>query len=176
MQMKDARSISPEGQEALGKRAVRALLSRMKQTAAARTFGVARGTVARWMGQYHKSGEAALDRRPQGRPPAPKLRGEREAVMVALIKSHCSNELGLPGSLWTRERVGVLIIKRFGLALSVWTVRRYLRRWGPTPRSLPAGPMNKTLRRCGAGWKWSIPRSENRPKGKGGRCGDPPGR
>ena len=30
--------------------------------------------------------------------------------------------------------VGALIKKRFGLALSVWTVGRYLRRWGLTPQ------------------------------------------
>jgi transposase len=45
VQVKDARSISPEAQEALRKRAVQAVLGGMKQTAAARTFGVARGTV-----------------------------------------------------------------------------------------------------------------------------------
>jgi transposase len=113
VQVKDARSLSPEGQEALRKRAVRAVLRGMKQTAAARTFGVARGTVARWVGQYRQGGEAALDQRPQGRPP---------------------DQLGLPAFLWTRETVATLIKKRFGLALSVWTVGRYLRGWGLTPQ------------------------------------------
>src|SRR5919106_6942336 len=37
-------------------------------------------------------------------------------------------------SLWTRETVGILIKKRFGLALSVWRVGRSLRRWGLTPQ------------------------------------------
>jgi transposase len=58
MQLKDARSISSQGQEALRKRAVRAVLNGMKQTAAACTFSVARGTVARWMHQYRQGGEA----------------------------------------------------------------------------------------------------------------------
>ena len=49
MQMKDARSLSPEGQEALRKRAVRAVLNGMKQTAAAQTFGVAPGTLTQWV-------------------------------------------------------------------------------------------------------------------------------
>ena len=134
MQVKDARSLSPEGQEALRKRAVRAVLRGMKQTAAARTFGVARGTVARWMGQYRQGGEAALDQRPQGRPPAPKLTGEQQRAIVGLIEGHCPDQLGLPAFLWTRETVATLIKKRFGLALSVWTVGRYLRRWGLTPQ------------------------------------------
>ena len=130
----DARSLSPEGQEALRKRAVRAVLSGMKQTAAARTFGVARGTVARWMREHRQGSEAALDQRPQGRPPASKLKGAQEAMLVALIETPSPDQLGLPTSLWTRETVGALIRKRFGLALSVWTVGRYLRRWGLTPQ------------------------------------------
>jgi transposase len=134
VQVKDARSLSPEGQEALRKRAVRAVLRGMKQTAAARTFGVARGTVARWVGQYRQGGEAALDQRPQGRPPAPKLTGEQQRAIVGLIEGHCPDQLGLPAFLWTRETVATLIKKRFGLALSVWTVGRYLRRWGLTPQ------------------------------------------
>lgn len=134
MQVKDARSISQKAQETLRKRSVQAVLNGMKQTAAARTFGVARGTVSRWMGQYRRGGEAALDQRPQGRPPAPKLTGEQEAAIVALIEAHSPDQLGLPTSLWTREAVGTLIKKRFGLALSVWTVGRYLRRWGLTPQ------------------------------------------
>src|SRR5918997_983577 len=134
MQLKDARSISPQGQEALRKRAVRAVLNGMKQTAAACTFSVARGTVARWMHQYRQGGEAALERRPQGRPPAPRLHGEQQTAVMALIGRYCPDQLGLSSSLWTREMVGALIKKRFGLVLSVWTVGRYLRRWGLTPQ------------------------------------------
>lgn len=134
VQVKDARALSPEGQEALRKRAVQAVLGGKKQTTVARTFGVARGTVGQWLRQYRQGGEAALDQRPQGRPPVPKLAGEQEAAIVALIEGHCPDQLGLPGSLWTRETVGTLIRRHFGLALSVWTVGRYLRRWGLTPQ------------------------------------------
>jgi hypothetical protein len=42
--------------------------------------------------------------------------------VLAFIESHCPDELGLPSPLWIRESVGTLIKKRFGLALSVWTV------------------------------------------------------
>src|ERR687896_1259044 len=109
MQLKDARSISPQGQEALRKRAVRAVLNGMKQTAAACTFSVARGTVARWMHQYRQGGEAALERRPQGRPPAPRLQGEQQTAVMTLIERYCPDQLGL----WNREMLGALIKKRF---------------------------------------------------------------
>ena len=140
VQVKDARSISPEAQEALRKRAVQAILIGMKQTTAARTFGVARGTVARWMGQYRQGGETALGQRPQGRPPAPKLTGGQEAAVVALIEAHSPDQLGLPTSLWTRETVGILIKKRFGLALWVWRVGRVFEALGPdSPETGPPG-------------------------------------
>jgi transposase len=102
--------------------------------AAAQTFGVARGTVARWMCAHRQGREAALDQRSQGRPPASKLKGEQEEAIVALIETYSPDQLGLPTSLWTREKVGTLIRKRLGLSLSVWTVGRYLRRWGLTPQ------------------------------------------
>ena len=128
--MKDARSLSPEGQEALRKRAVRAVLNGMKQTASAQTFGVAPGTLTQWVRQYRQAGEAALDQRPQGRPPAPKLKVEEEEVIVALIETY--DQLGWPASLWTRDMVGALIKQRFRLALSCgpWAARR----WGLTPQ------------------------------------------
>ena len=169
MQVKDARSISPEAQEALRKRAVQAILIGMKQRTAARTFGVARGTVARWMGQYRQGGETALGQRPQGRPPAPKLTGGQEAAVVALIEAHSPDQLGLPTSLWTRETVGILIKKRFGLALWVWRVGRSLRRWGLTPQK----PARRAYEQDPAAvQRWlerNIRTSENRPKRKGRR-------
>jgi transposase len=36
--------------------------------------------------------------------------------------------------LWTREAVGLLIRQRFGEEVSVWTVGRYLAKWGFTPQ------------------------------------------
>jgi transposase len=155
VQVKDARSLPPEAQEALRKRTVRAVLSGMKQTGAAGTFfGVARGTVARWIHQYQQGGEAALDQRPKGRPPAPKLKGAQEAAIGALIETHSPDQLGLPTALWTRKTAGALIKKRFGLARSVWTVGRYLLRWASPRRNRPAGLTNRTPRRCAAGWTW----------------------
>jgi transposase-like protein len=97
--VKAVRSLSPQGQEALPKRAVQAVLSGMKQTTVAPTFGVARGTLARWLRQYRQGGQAALDQRLQGRPPGPKLVGEPETTIVALIEGHGPDQVSWPGSL-----------------------------------------------------------------------------
>lgn len=75
----------------------------MRQTEAARIFGVARGTVCHWMQEYRRGGEAGLDTRPRGRPPAPRLSGEEAETIVELLMQHPPDELGLPFPLWTRE-------------------------------------------------------------------------
>ena len=134
MKLKDARSLTSQAQEALRKRAVQAVLSGMTMTRAAKVFGVARGTVSGWMKQYAVEGERGLNRRQRGRPPAPRLSGQRAAALKRAITQHCPDEIGLPYALWTREAVGALIRERFGMTLSVWTVGRYLRSFGFTPQ------------------------------------------
>ena len=69
-----------------------------------------------------------------GSPTGAQAQREQQTAIVALIEGHCPDQLGLPAFLGTRETVATLIKKRFGLALSVWTVGRYLRRWGLTPQ------------------------------------------
>jgi len=51
-----------------------------------------------------------------------------------LITDRCPDQLKLSFALWTREAVRQLIEERYGLSISVWTARRYLKRWGLTPQ------------------------------------------
>jgi transposase len=134
MKIKDARSLSSQAQEALRIRAVQAVLDGMTHVEVAQLFGVARGTVSRWMGLYWSDAEEGLAARRQGRPPAPRLQGHQAATAVKLITDRCPDQLKLPFVLWTREAVAMLIRERFGLDLSLWTVGRYLKRWGLTPQ------------------------------------------
>lgn len=41
---------------------------------------------------------------------------------------------GLPFYLWTREAVQQFLAERFELSVSVWTIGRYLKKWGFTPQ------------------------------------------
>jgi transposase len=52
-------------------------------------------------------------------------------------------QLKLPFYLWTREAVAELIEQKFGIRLSIWTVGRYLARWGFTPQK----PLRKAFER-----------------------------
>jgi transposase len=134
MPQQDARSLPGEAQEDLRRRVVQAVQKGLSQTEAARVFGVARGTVSRWMGLVERVGRRALKARRRGRPPVSRLAPHQAATTVRLIISGCPDQLSLPFALWTREAVQELLSRKFDVQVSVWTVGRYLRAWGLTPQ------------------------------------------
>jgi len=135
MKTHDTRSLSPETQEAIRLRAVRAVLGGMRQTVAAPYFGVTRKTVNGWIMQYRQGGWNRLKAKPQGRPKGPgKLKGWQAAQVVRTITDRTPDQLKMPFVLWTRPAVRDLIAERFGVRVSVWTVGRWLARWGFTPQ------------------------------------------
>jgi transposase len=134
MEKQDARSLPGEAQEDLRRRVVQAVEKGLSQTEAAGVFGVARGTVSRWMGLVESAGRGALKARRRGRPPVSRLAPHQAATAVRHILSGCPDQLSLPFALWTREAVQELLSRKFDLQVSVWTVGRYLRAWGLTPQ------------------------------------------
>lgn len=135
MTTQDARSLSPSAQEALRKRAVKAIVDRgMKQTRAAKVFGVSRVAISQWMHKYREKGIRGLKARKQGRPAEPRLSKKQVAVAKRIIRDRCPNQVKLPFVLWTREAVKQLLLDRFDIDVSVTTVGRYLKSWGFTPQ------------------------------------------
>ena len=134
MNRPDARSLSPEAQEDLRRRAVAAVREGMSQSEAARVFGVSRQIVNAWVRRVEKAGAGALKARQRGRPREPRLAPHQAATTVRLILGGCPDPLRLPFALWTREAVQRLLARKFGLRVSVWTVGRYLRAWGLSPQ------------------------------------------
>ena len=135
MMKQDARSLSSQAQQALRVQAVKAILEGMTQSEAARRFGVSRKTANAWMKQYCQGGTRALQAKPQGRPKgSSRLKGWQAAQIVRTITDRTPDQLKMPFVLWTREAVLQLIRQRFGMCVSVWTVGRWLRRWGFTPQ------------------------------------------
>ena len=130
----DARSLPAAAQEALRRRTVQAVLDGMTHREAARVFGVARPTVSRWGSAYLQGGAKALKANRRGRPAGTRLAPHQAALIVRLIVGRCPDQLRLPFALWTREAVQQLIATKCRLRLSVWTVGRYLKRWGLTPQ------------------------------------------
>lgn len=134
MRNQDARSLPGKAQEDLRRGVVAAVRRGLSQTEAAQVFGLARGTVNRWMGLLEQGGRGALKARRRGRPPQSRLAPHQAATTVRMIVSGCPDQLRLPFALWTREAVQQLLLRKFDVEVSVWTVGRYLRAWGLTPQ------------------------------------------
>ena len=134
MEKIDARSISPAAQEHLRRMAVKAVMEGAKQKEVAKMLGVTRHTVCRWMKAYRLQGKDALKAKRKGRPAGGKLLPWQAAQIAKTVIDHHPEQLKLPFYLWTREAVALLIKRRLGVQLSVWTVGRYLKRWGFTPQ------------------------------------------
>jgi transposase len=135
MRTSDARLLSAEAQYDLRWRVIHAIVHHgMRPARAARLFGVARSAVYKWLQLFYTGGFRALALRPRGRPRESLLEGYQAATIVRLLTRRFPSQLQLPFALWTREAVQQLIAQRTGLHLSVWTVGRYLKRWGFTPQ------------------------------------------
>lgn len=133
----DARRLAPESQEDLRRRVVYVVWAEgMSDSRAARTFGVCRQSVGKWVALAEAGGARALAARKRGPKPAPRMGATAERGVVRAIRGGCPDRPGLrlPFPLWTREAVAALIRRRTGRAVSVWTAGRYLRRWGMTPQ------------------------------------------
>lgn len=134
MQIRDARSLPSEAQEDIRRKAVRAVFDGKKQLDVAKIFGITRQALSKWIKTYKISGVKALKARPKGRPRGGALLPWQAAQTVKRITDRTPEQFKLPFYLWTREAVAQLIEKRFKIRLSLWTVGRYLNRWGFTPQ------------------------------------------
>ena len=120
----------------VSQRAHMILLSARGYTVAqiAEVFDVGEDVVRTWLHRYQQAGPAGLDDRPRpGRPP-------RDRLARHIIDAQVSNSprsQGLAQSCWTASLLAAFLAARFGLRLSVWSVRRYLQ---------------------GSGWRWARPR------------------
>jgi transposase len=131
----DARKLSAAAQGDLRRRVVRAIVDGgMSKAQAVRTFGVSKTAVFNWMKAYRKRGSPGLAARPQGRPKRSRLKGHQAASTVRIITDNCPDQLKRSFALWRRDAVAELIEERWGIRLSVWTIGRYLKRWGFTPQ------------------------------------------
>lgn len=62
--------------------------------------------------------------------------GQQEREAQRRIRDHVPGQLKMNYALWTRQAVGELIARCFGVHLAVRAVGEYLKRWGFTPLSL----------------------------------------
>lgn len=137
MELGDARTLSSEAQESLRMRAVKFVIEGKKtHRETGEVFGVSRVAVSKWVLRYRKEGQKGLVKRKRGRRCGVLrlLKPHQCATIVRMIKDRCPDQLKFPFALWTREAVGLLIERKYGITLSIRSVGNYLNRWGFTPQ------------------------------------------
>lgn len=134
METIDARSLPRKAQESIRRLAVKAVLDGKTQLEVAKIYGVTRQAVGKWVKAYRTGGAQALKAKSPGRPKGGSLLPWQAGQIAQAVVDHHPEQLKLPFFLWTREAVVKLIHQRFKKKLSVWTVGRYLKRWGFTPQ------------------------------------------
>jgi hypothetical protein len=98
---------------------------------------LARRALVNWCRRHAKGGDAAMAAgRRMIRPgePAPLTRSQQLDLADALRDAH-PDDFGLPGRLWSRQSLGELIHRRYGVRLTVRGINRQLKAWGLGPRT-----------------------------------------
>lgn len=133
MRENDGRKLDHKTLEALRLRAVAQIEGGAHPEDVAEALGLHRSTVFGWVAKYREGGKGALAAKPvPGRPP--KLSGPQLRRLHTLIVGQDPRQMQFEFALWTREMVRQVIRREFGVALSVVSVGRLLRKLGLSPQ------------------------------------------
>jgi transposase len=164
---KDFRSLPPIAQEDLRRKAVQAVLDGTTRSEAGKRYGVSRKAVEKWVVAYEADGTKALRANPRGRPRGGSLHPWQSSQIVRSITDRCPDQVKLPFMLWTREAVALLIKRRFGISISIWTAGRYLAKWGFTPQKPVRRAYERNPQEVERWMKERYPRIKYRAKAEG---------
>lgn len=130
---KGERRISRRNLGDIRRLAVSAVEKGMHPEDAAEIYGAKRSTVYTWLKEYRENGPAAFTvRKAPGR--APLLTAEQEAHLRAVIIGQDPRQLQFDFALWTRDMVGELMRRKFGVSMTPQGVGKLLRRLGLSPQ------------------------------------------
>lgn len=134
MQKQDGRSKSKEAQKEIRLMAINHWKKTGNMAEVVRTFGVSYPAVRKWVSKYEANGLSVLKSDKRGRPEGKELLPEQEEKIIRKITNHQPEQMKLAFGLWTRENVGELIFKEYGIRRSARQIGRYLQQWGFTPQ------------------------------------------
>lgn len=134
MKKHDLRKLSISAQEAIRVKVLEALDNGMRKKDAMSTFGVSDAVIYKWLEVRGTRKKNWFKQEKRGRPSQISLTKEQEKQTKKMIIDKCPDQLKLPFALWTRAAVGDLLRDQFGVDVSVWTIGRYLHKWGFTPQ------------------------------------------
>ena len=127
----DGRKLSHEKLEEIRFQAVRAVQDGQSPTEVARSLGLYVNRVFIWLAAYHTGGWDALRaKKASGRPK--RLNGRQIQWLYNTITQKNPLQLQLPFALWTRPQIRTLLLRRFGVKLSLASIGRLLAQLGLT--------------------------------------------
>ena len=115
---------------------VRAVKNGMSQVDVAEVFDVSARSVSRWVNAERALGDRGLrSGRPGRRPQEQKaLSKAQQKTICRTIVAQTPEQAGGEGLLWTRKAVAALVLRRFGVRISLPTTGKYLKDWGLSPQ------------------------------------------
>ncbi len=134
MKTKDGRKRTPDTQQEIRNLIVENRKKGISPGEIAEMLGITRRAEQRVWKQYKEKGRKGILLRKRGRKSEKAITGQQESQIKKMIENKLPDQLKLPFGLWTREGVGDLIYRQFGVRVSKWTVGRYLKDWGFSPQ------------------------------------------
>lgn len=134
MQRKDGRKKSKEAQKEIRLLAINHWKKTGNMLETARIFDVSYSAMRKWVRKYHGGGSKDLQIDERGRPEGKALTRLSEKKIIWKISNRQPEQLKLSFGLWTRENVGELVFKEYGIKRSPRQIGRYLKEWGFTPQ------------------------------------------
>ena len=130
----DGRKKSKEAQKEIRNLAITYWLKHGNMLEAAREFNVSYPAIRKWVKKYKQGGPTKLHVDERCRPEGKELSGKQEQTIISKITNKQPEQLKLSFGLWTRENVGELIAREYGIKRSNRQIGRYLKEWGFTPQ------------------------------------------
>lgn len=130
------RHIPAEAQDEIRRRAIQAINNGVKQAEVARVMSLPDRTIRRWVAQMRREGTTTIEPKRRGRRAgeAAALNAKQMKRIETMVIGKMPDQLRLPFYLWTREAVGALIGREYGVVLSAASIGNYLKRWGMSPQ------------------------------------------
>ena len=133
MERIDGRSLDHQTSEHLRRLAVRRVESGERPSVVARSLGMYRTSIYKWMRAYRRGGASALASR-KARGPTPKLTDVQKRQVRRWIVGKDPRQWGFDFGLWTRKIVQTMIHERFGVSLTLPSVGHLLTSLDITPQ------------------------------------------
>lgn len=113
--------------------AISAIEKGMHPEDAAEIYGAKRSTVYNWLKEYRQNGPTAFAvKKAPGRTPA--LTPRQEAQLRAMIIGQDPRQLQFDFGLWTRDMIGELMRRKFGVTMTPQGIGKMLHRLGLSPQ------------------------------------------